>query len=94
MPGKGWDDWTATERAVFISHLNQRDEALDRAIGGNPARWTPEPTVTSREMFEALLANARRHQAWIHEAEAWLEEHAERRAIRESQPDRFYRWER
>lgn len=30
--GKSWDEMTHTERAIFISNLNQRNPALDKAI--------------------------------------------------------------
>jgi len=38
--GKGWSEMNHTQRAEFVSHLNQPDGALDNAIGKRDERWS------------------------------------------------------
>lgn len=43
---KSWAEWTQAERAIFVSHLNQPDERIDKAIAryGRPdLMWLTRP---------------------------------------------------
>lgn len=50
--GATWDNWSHHQRAVFVSHLFQRDDALDKAI----ARFAGIEQLPSRRVFRKVSA--------------------------------------
>jgi len=77
--GRGWDEYSAEERAIFTSHLMQepRREKL------KPEQVREKLTL---EQYTALMTNLDRLSDWCSRGEDWLE----RRALRGN----GHEWER
>lgn len=59
---KPWSALTADERAIFVTHLNQPDERLDRAIIGRSGQkapsWIARPLDPATVEYMAGMAEA------------------------------------